>query len=149
MAEETDPETGNGRKWYVYAAAGVMILLVLGAGAFLPGFAGSSCNCGPFPRIAAVTEGDAIVVTYSGVYSDREGAWFARRLPDDERLLTGLRYLVVTPDGKEIWQNRSAPGPGLDQSVRLGHAATAGKNHVIVIAGYTDGSSMVAYDRYL
>lgn len=146
---ETNPSTGNGRKWYVYAAAGVMILLVLGAGAFLSGFTGGSCNCGPFPRIAAMTDGDAIVVTYSGVYSDREGAWFAKRLPDEERLLTDLRYLVVTPEGKEIWQNRSAPGPGQDQIVRLDRAATAGKNHVIVIAGHTDGSSLVAYDRYL
>jgi hypothetical protein len=108
---------------------------------------GSSCNCGPFPRFTATTEGDAIIISYTGVWSDREGAWFTKRLPEEEGLLTGFHYRVTPPDGTELLQDHPAPGPGQDQTVRFEHAATAGKDRVIVTADSQDGTSTVVYDR--
>ena len=142
------PAKSRGRVLIV-AGIAVIILAALFACALLLGLVGNSCNCGPFPRISATADGDAVVVTYSGVYSDREGAWFVKRLPEEERLLTGFRYDVTSSDGRVASQNLSAPGPGLDQSVRFDHAATAGGDHVIVTAWYSDGAATVVYDRYL
>jgi hypothetical protein len=108
---------------------------------------GHSCNCRPFPRFTATTDGDAIVISSLGFYTDREGAWFATRLPDEEKRLTGFHYRVTPGDGTEIRKDYPAPGPGQDQTVRFEHAATPGKDHVIVISDESDGTSTVVYDN--
>lgn len=147
---EDDPGTVLDKSLRLKTAACVILLLILAvAAALVFGLIGSSCNCGPFPRVSATTDGNTVVITYSGVWSEREGAWFPRRLPEEERELTGLRYVVRSPGGTESWQNLSAPAPGQDQTVRFEEAATSGKDQVIVTAGYADGSTMVVYDNYV
>jgi hypothetical protein len=148
MEEETGAVPQKNRQWIV-AAAGtcVLIIIIFFAFAYIFGFMGHSCNCGPFPRFTASTEGDAIVISYTGVYSDREGAWFATRIPDEEKLLTGFHYQVTPRGGTEIREDYPAPGPGQDQTVRFEHVATPGKDHVIVIADESDGTSTVVYDN--
>jgi hypothetical protein len=138
------------RKWFFVAAgAGVVLILVLVAFASVSGIAGHSCNCGPFPRISATTEGDAIIVTYTGVWSDREGVWFTKRLPDEENFLTTFHYRVKSSDGTDVQQDYPAPGSGKDQTVRFEHAATAGKDQVIVFVNSSDGTTTVVYDMYI
>jgi hypothetical protein len=148
MEEETGAAPKKNRQWIVIAVcASVLIIIILFAFAYIFGFMGSSCNCGPFPRFTATTDGDAIVISYTGVWSDREGAWFIKRLPDEESRLTGFHYRVTPGGGTEIRQDHPAPGPGQDQTVRFEHAATPGKDHVIVIADESDGTSTVVYDN--
>jgi hypothetical protein len=100
---------------------------------------GHSCNCRPFPRFTATTDGDAIVISSLGFYADREGAWFATRLPDEEKRLTGFHYRVTPGEGTEI--RKDYPAPGQDQTVRFEHAATPGKDPVTVVADESDGTS--------
>jgi hypothetical protein len=147
MEEETGAVPKKNRQWIVAAAGACVLIIIFFASAYFFGFLGSSCHCGPFPRFTASTEGDAIVISYIGVWSDREGAWFATRLPDEEKRLTGFHYQVTPRGGTEIREDYPAPGPGEDQTVRFEHAATPGKDHVIVIADESDGTSTVVYDN--
>lgn len=148
---EASAGSGPEKRRRIPAAAVFGVLVILGAGILVILYGtGSTCNCGPLPRVTAATEDDAVVISYQGIYTGREGFWPAQqRVPDEEGRLTMLHYRV-TPHGKaEIAKDLPAPPPGQDQTVRFEQAATSGRDRIIVFADYTDGSTTVVYDNFL
>jgi hypothetical protein len=139
----------NGRRrkrLFWYGAAGIIgaALLLFIISAYISGMAGHS-RSGPYPRIRTASDGDALVVTYDGVYDEK--SWpFEKRLPEEERDITAFHFQVTPAGGVRMDQAFPAPGPGRDLAARFEHAATHGQDHVIVTVDHSNGSTTVVYD---
>jgi hypothetical protein len=148
MEGDTAAAQKKNRKMLVTAAGVVtIIILALLVYGFIAGM-GNTCNCGDMAKVIATTDGSTVIISYTGIY-DNPYSWFPQRVPAEESRLTAIHYRVTPWGGTEIRQDYPAPGPGKDQTVRFEQAATPGKDSVIVIADYSDGSTQVVFDMYV